>query len=71
MNGGRHKRIPVHFIPSPLAVDVEGALQILSLDKRPRGAARKAFSRLRALNGIPKLPGGVFSVRAIERAVGA
>jgi hypothetical protein len=41
---------------------------MLSLDTQEPVAAKKAFGRFRRMNNIKTLPGGVYSVRAIERA---
>jgi hypothetical protein len=55
-------------LPGRVAVDEAGALAMLSLDKQQPAAAKKAFWRFRRMNNIKMLPGGVYSVRAIERA---
>jgi hypothetical protein len=55
-------------LPARVAVDESVALSMLSLDKGKPDAARKAFWRFRRINNIKTLPGGVYSVRAIERA---
>jgi hypothetical protein len=55
-------------LPARVAVDEAGALAMLSLDKRLPAAAKKAFWRFRRMHNIKTLPGGVYSVRAIERA---
>lgn len=59
---------PLAGLPSRVAVDEAGALAMLSLDKRQPAAAKKAFWRFRRMYNIKTLPGGVYSVRAIERA---
>jgi hypothetical protein len=59
-----------HGSSARVAVDEALALAMLSLDKRQPAAARKAFWRFRRMNNIKTLPGGVYSVRAIERACG-
>jgi hypothetical protein len=55
-------------IPARVAVDEAGALAMLSLDKQPPADAKRAFFRFCRLHSIKTLPGGVYSVRAIERA---
>jgi hypothetical protein len=55
-------------LPARVAVDEAGALAMLSLDKRQPAAAKKAFWRFRRMHNVKTLPGGVYSVRAIERA---
>jgi hypothetical protein len=55
-------------LPARVAVDEAGALVMLNLEKQEPAAAKKAFLRFRRMYNIKTLPGGVYSVRAIERA---
>ncbi len=63
-------RIPVYFIASPAAVNDSALISMLGLDdgRTPR-AAKVAAYKFRRLNNIKTLPGGVYSVRAVERAL--
>ena len=66
-----HRRhIPIHFIPSHLAVNEAQALEILGLnDGRSNQAKRKAFYRFCVENEIKPLPGRVFPLMKIQAAV--
>lgn len=63
------RSIPVHFIASPLAVNEAALRQMLGLVGKSARAAANASWRFRKKHGIRTLPGGVYPVRAIERAM--
>lgn len=65
------KRIPVQFIAAPLAVDSHGARLMLGCANKSDVAWRKEWWRLRRAHDLEPIPGsgGLYSVRAIERAV--
>ena len=70
----KHIVIPVDFIEAvsvqALAVNDDGLIRMLGLDDgRTREAAMLASWRFRSVNNIKTLPGGVYPVAAIKRAM--
>lgn len=69
------KTIPVDFINeapfNQLAVDEEGLWKLLGLNngKRSIRAMKDASYRFRTLGGVPVLPGGVYPLAAIQKAI--
>lgn len=68
------KTIPVDFINETpveqLAVNEEGLFRLLGLnDGRSELAMKKAAYEFRAIGEVPKLPGGVYPLAAIHRAI--
>jgi hypothetical protein len=62
--------IPVAFVPAYLAVNEATAIEMLGLnDGRSERAQKDAFKRIRDIYEIKALPGFVFSLRQLERAM--
>jgi hypothetical protein len=66
----RQASIPVSFVPAHLAVNESQVFEILGLnDGRSDAAKKKAFKKFRDLHDIKALPGFVFSLRKIQKAI--
>ena len=67
------KVIPISFLGEvstrQLAVDEEGFRRLMGYDKLTPAAARQASWRFRTMFGIRKLPGGVYYIEEIKRAL--
>ena len=67
--------IPIDFINEApveaLAVDEEGLCKLLGLNngKRSVRAMKHAAYKFRTIGGVPTLPGGVYPISAIHRAL--
>lgn len=63
-------QIPVHFVPGHLAVNERQLWEMLGLnDGRSEAAKKMAVYRFLARHDIKPLPGRVFPLRKIEKAI--
>lgn len=70
MNATARKTIPVQWVSTQLAINERQAFTMLGLDDdRPERAKKDAFYKIRKQHGIPTLPGGVFPLAKLEKAL--